>query len=129
MVCWSILRHLDRYLEEAVEGVSRILPLAAVLQRLSAIDLIKPPLYAIFVQVRIPCDDRCFAPHLDHRLQLAVRIRRVKPRDILLPNFRRPAAVQLDTYRVRRRLKVTGRNVKAAKPFAPRPFALLDHLL
>ena len=99
----STLRHLDRYLEESVERVGRVLPAAAVLQRLAAIDFVEPPRYAIFVQVRIPCDDRCFAAHLNHRLQLAVRIRRVKPSDILLPNFRRPAAVQLDTCRVRRR--------------------------
>ena len=57
-VCYSIirefnlnsctLRHLDRYLEEAVERVGRILPLAAVLQRLAAVDLVKPPHYAVY---------------------------------------------------------------------------------
>ncbi len=112
-----------------MERVGRILPLAAVLQRLAAVDLVEPPLYAIFVQVRLPCHDRSVALHLDHRLQLAVRVRRVKPRDILLPHLCRTAAVQLAACRVRRRLEVAERNVKAAKPFAPRPFVLLDHLL
>ena len=95
------LRHLYRDLEEPVERVGRVLPLAAVLQRLAAVDLVEPPLYAIFVQVRIPSHDRCFALHLNLRLQLAVCIRRIKPSDILFPNFRRPAAIQLAACRVR----------------------------
>ena len=123
------LRHLDRYLEEAVKRVGRVLPLAAILQRLAAVDLVEPPRYAVFIEIRIPSDERCCALHLNHRLQLTVRIRRVKPSDILLPNFRWSAAVQLAACRVRRRLEVAERNVKAAKPFATRPFALLDHLL
>ena len=41
------LRHLDRYLEEAVKRVGRVLPLAAVLQRLAAVDLVKPPRYTV----------------------------------------------------------------------------------
>ena len=34
------LRHLDRYLEEPVERVGRMLPLAAVLQRLATVHLV-----------------------------------------------------------------------------------------
>ena len=37
---FRVLRHLDRYLEEAVEGIGRVLPLATVLQRLAAVDLV-----------------------------------------------------------------------------------------
>ena len=112
-----------------MKRVGRILPLAAAIKGLSAVDLVEPPHYAVFIKIRLPSDAWSVAPHLDHRLQLAVRIRRVKPSDILLPNFRWSAAVQLAACRVRRSLEVAGRNVKTAKPFAPRPFALLDHLL
>ena len=48
------LRHLDRYLEEPVERVGRVLPLAAVLQRLAAVDLVQPLLYAIFDLLSYP---------------------------------------------------------------------------
>ena len=34
------LRHLDRHLEEPVERVGRVLPLAAVLQRLAAVHFV-----------------------------------------------------------------------------------------
>ena len=40
------LRHLDRDFEESVERVGRVLPLAAILQRLAAVDLVEPPRYA-----------------------------------------------------------------------------------
>ena len=106
------LRHLDRYLEETVEGVGRVLPAAAVLQRLAAVDLVCAD-NAIRVQVWIPCHDRCVVLHFNHRLQLTVRIRRVKPSDILFPHLCRTAAAQLATCRVRRRLEVAGRNAGA----------------
>ena len=44
-----ILRHLDHHHEESVERVGRVLPTAAVLQRLAAVDFVGAN-YAIGVQ-------------------------------------------------------------------------------
>ena len=124
-VCYSIIRefnlnsctlwHLDRHLEESVERVGRVLPHSAIFQRLTAVDLVGTH-NAIRVQVWISCHDRCVALHFNHRLQLTVRIRRVKPSDVLLPNFRWSAAVQLAACRVRRSLEVAGRNAEVVLP-------------
>ena len=85
------LRHLDRYLEESVERVGRVLPLAAVLQSLSTVDFVGAD-NTVGVQVGLPRHNRHAVLHFDPCRETRRLVRRTDPRDILLPHLCRTAA-------------------------------------
>ena len=81
----SPLRHLNRYLEEAVKGVGGIDPFH-ITQALLAIDLVKSlGLRSVFVEVRLPGENRQTVAHLDLRRKPVRFVRRIGAGNVALP--------------------------------------------